>query len=41
MAQMYRLEKYLRQKLIESGWKDDLKKVCKGILYWNSSGRST
>eukprot|EP01016_Furgasonia_blochmanni_P038829 TRINITY_DN4741_c0_g3_i4.p2 TRINITY_DN4741_c0_g3~~TRINITY_DN4741_c0_g3_i4.p2 ORF type:complete len:145 (-),score=26.35 TRINITY_DN4741_c0_g3_i4:221-655(-) len=25
-----RLEEYLRQKLIESGWKDDLKKQCKG-----------
>lgn len=27
-----RLEDYLRQKLIESGWKDELKKHCKDII---------
>eukprot|EP00828_Plagiopyla_frontata_P016210 TRINITY_DN2111_c0_g1_i1.p1 TRINITY_DN2111_c0_g1~~TRINITY_DN2111_c0_g1_i1.p1 ORF type:complete len:128 (-),score=33.74 TRINITY_DN2111_c0_g1_i1:72-455(-) len=27
-----RLEDYLRQKLIECGWKDDLKKYCKDII---------
>lgn len=26
----FRMEDYLRQKLIECGWKDDLKKYCKG-----------
>jgi enhancer of yellow 2 transcription factor len=25
-----RLEEYLRQKLIECGWKDELKKYCLG-----------
>jgi len=27
-----RLEEYLRQKLIECGWKDELKKYCLGKL---------
>lgn len=27
-----RLEEYLRQKLIECGWKDELKKYCLGML---------
>mmetsp|Transcript_17420 Transcript_17420/g.19845 ORF Transcript_17420/g.19845 Transcript_17420/m.19845 type:complete len:101 (-) Transcript_17420:33-335(-) len=27
-----RLEEYLRTKLIESGWKDDLKKECKDLI---------
>lgn len=27
-----RLENYLRQRLIECGWKDDLKKLCKEII---------
>lgn len=27
-----RLEDYLRQKLIESGWKDDLKRHCKDLI---------
>lgn len=27
-----RLEEYLRQKLIECGWKDELKKYCLGNL---------
>jgi enhancer of yellow 2 transcription factor len=26
-----RLEEYLRQKLIECGWKDELKKYCLGM----------
>lgn len=27
-----RLENYLRQKLIESGWKEELKKHCKEVI---------
>ena len=27
-----RLEEYLRQRLIESGWRDDLKRHCLGKL---------
>ena len=30
-----RLEEYLRQKLIECGWKDELKKYCLGKLAIN------
>ena len=28
------MEDYLRQKLIECGWKDDLKKYCKGLIFY-------
>jgi len=28
-----RLEEYLRQKLIECGWKDELKKYCLGKVH--------
>jgi Transcription factor e(y)2 len=28
-----RIEEYLRQKLIECGWKDELKKHCKGLKF--------
>ncbi len=30
-----RLEEYLRQKLIECGWKDELKKYCLGKYSFN------
>ena len=31
-----RLEEYLRQKLIECGWKDELKKYCLGKIHINN-----
>ena len=30
VAALYRLEEYLRKKLIASGWKENLKTYCKG-----------
>lgn len=40
MHTINRLEDYLRQKLIECGWKDDLKKYCKGIFIRNDKMRT-